>query len=231
MLARGGAGGYFRTVRHVVVRPYRAADRARVRDIAYRTGFLGEPADCYWRDVESFANVWTGYYTDREPQSAFVAERHGSVVGYLLGCVDSSHAESPKDALVREIRRRLLIVRPGTAGFLWRSIVDGLRGVEAPSGELGDARWPAHLHIDLLPEARRGGVGTALMRAWLGRLRSLGVPGCHLVTLHENRPAIAFFERLGFRRHGSTQLLPGLRMPDGTRLHQQVMVHDLVAVF
>jgi ribosomal protein S18 acetylase RimI-like enzyme len=211
----------------VVVRPYRAADRGRVRDIAYRTGFLGDPADCYWRDEESFANVWTGYYTDREPQSAFVAERDGAVVGFLLGCVDSSRADSPKVALVREIRRRLLFVRPGTAGFLWRSIFDGLRGVTAPSGDLDDPRWPAHLHVDLLPEARRGGAGTALMQAWFERLRALGAAGCHLVTLHENRPAVAFFERMGFRRHGPAQLLPGMRMPDGARMHQQVMVRDV----
>jgi ribosomal protein S18 acetylase RimI-like enzyme len=213
----------------VVLRPYRAADRACVRDIAYRTGFLGDPADCYWRDVESFANVWTRYYTDEEPESAFVAERDGVAVGFLLGCVDSSRARSPKEVLVREIGRRLLFIRPGTVGFLWRSIADGLRGVEAPSGELADPRWPAHLHIDLLPEARRGGVGAALMRAWLARLQSLGVPGCHLVTLHENRPAVAFFERMGFRPHGPPQLLPGMRMPGGGRMHQQVMVHDLVA--
>jgi ribosomal protein S18 acetylase RimI-like enzyme len=129
--------------------------------------------------------------------------------------------------LLREIGRRLLFVRPGTAGFLWRSVLDGLRGVEAPSGELADPRWPAHLHIDLLPEARRGGVGAALMRAWLARLQSLGVPGCHLVTLHENRTAVAFFERLGFRQYGAPQLLPGMRMPDGARMHQQVMVRDV----
>jgi len=214
-------------MREVVIRPYAPADRPRVRDIAYRTGFLGDSAACFWRDVESFANVWTGYYTDHEPESAFVAERGGTVVGFLLGCADSAKAPAPKDALVREITRRLLIVRPGTARFLWRSIADGWRGIEAPAGTLIDPRWPAHLHVDLLPEARRGGVGAALMRAWLGQLRTLGTPGCHLVTLHENRRAVAFFERMGFARHGPPERVPGMRMSDGSHMHQQVMVRDV----
>jgi ribosomal protein S18 acetylase RimI-like enzyme len=209
------------------IRPYGSADREAVREIVFSTGFLGEPADWYWRDAKSFADVWSGYYTDREPESAFVAVDGGAVLGYLLGCVDTRRAPSPRAAILRQLWRRKLLVRPGTAGFFWRSIGDALRDPHVPSGALDDPRFPAHLHIDLLPAARGRGAGRGLVEAWLDRLRALGSPGCHLGTLAENTSAIRFFERMGFARHGPPTLVPGLRTRAGARMHQQLMTRAI----
>ena len=158
------------------VRPYRAEDRAAVRRICYVTGYMGDSPAWYWRDVESFADLWTRYYTDEEPESALVADRGGEVVGYLLGCVDTTRAEGPGSLMRHHAVRRMCLLRPGTAGVMWRMIADVVRDsvlgkVPLPVALIDD-RWPAHLHIDLLPEARAGGVGRALMAAWLERLRS-----------------------------------------------------------
>ena len=154
------------------------------------------------------------------------ADRDGEVLGYLAGCVDSTRAPSPKAALTRVAVRYALLLRPGTAGFFWRGIRESL-GRETPSGELRDPRWPAHLHIDLLPQGRGQGVGTALVNAWFARLRALGVPGCHLSTFAENTAAIRFFERVGFRRHGDRIRTPGMRSPSGEQHHLQYLVRDL----
>jgi ribosomal protein S18 acetylase RimI-like enzyme len=210
----------------IVVRGFRPGDRPAVRRICHQAGYMGAPADWYWRHAESFADVWTGYYTDREPESFFVADRDGEVLGYLAGCVDSARAPSPKAALTRAAIRHGLLLRPGTAGFFWRGIRESL-GLETPTGELRDPRWPAHLHIDLLPQARGQGVGTALMQEWFARLRALGVPGCHLSTFAENAAAIRFFERMGFRRHGERIRTPGMRTPAGEQHHLQYLVRDL----
>src|SRR5262245_66222446 len=135
---------------------------------------MGESADWYWRDFASFADIWTGYYTDREPESALVAADGEAVVGYLLGCVESTRAPPPRSAILRQVVRRQLLWRPGTAGFFWRSIRDSLRQPSVPSGDLSDPRWPSHLHMNLLPEARGRGVGRSLMTTWLDRLRRIG---------------------------------------------------------
>jgi ribosomal protein S18 acetylase RimI-like enzyme len=209
------------------IRPYRAGDRAAIREIVFATGFMGEPAAWYWRDAVSFADVWSGYYTDREPESAFVATAGGEVVGYLLGCVDTSRAPTPRAAILRQVWRRQLPLRPGTAGFFWRSLADALRQREVASGVLADPRFPSHLHIDLLPAARGRGAGRALMEAWLERLRAVGSPGCHLGTLAENASAIRFFERMGFARHGPPARVPGMRTRAGARMHQQLMARAL----
>lgn len=64
-------------------------------------------------------------------------------------------------------------------------------------------------------------------QVWLARLREVGSPGCFLQTLVENAGAVRFFARQGFAAHGPTPAVPGLRGPDGRRLHQQTMVCDL----
>jgi ribosomal protein S18 acetylase RimI-like enzyme len=211
----------------IEIRPYRPEERPAIRRIVFATGFLGEPADWYWRDAESFAEIWSGYYTDREPESAFVAVEHDEVLGYLLGCADSRQAPSPRAAIARQVWRRQLPLRPGTAGFVWRALADVLREPSAPSGDLADPRFPSHLHIDLLPAARGRGAGRALMEAWLARLRSLGSPGCHLGTFAENTAAIRFFERMGFARHGPPMRVPGMRTRAGARMHQQLLVREV----
>lgn len=214
----------------VTVRPYRSEDRAALRRASLEVGYMGEPADFYWRHAESFAEIWTTYYTDREPESLFVAVRDGVPVGYLTGCVDSAAAPSPAQAVTRNALRYGLFLRPGTAPFLWRGFRDTLTAGGTPSGELRDPRWPSHLHINLLPAARGCGAGAALMNAWLERLAAVGSPGCHLGTLLENERAIGFFERMGFERHGEPQLAPGLRSPTGGRHHLLFMVRDVEPV-
>ena len=96
-----------------------------------------------------------------------------------------------------------------------------------PARDTYDPRWPAHLHIDLLPVARGRGAGRLLMQRWLDRLRADGIAGCHLGTLAENTAGIAFFEAMGFRRHGGTPPVPGMRSPTGARHHEQLMVQEL----
>src|SRR5579872_640922 len=172
----------------VLVRPYAPTDRARVRHICFVTGYVGQPVAWLWRDAHSFADIFTGYYTDAEPESALVAETDGEVTGYLLGCMDSSRAWNPAKVVGRQITHRGIAFRPGTAGFIWRSFGDVI--VDAahrrlPPAPFADPRWPAHLHIDLLPEARGRGVGTALMRTWLDSLREAHIPGCYLETIAE----------------------------------------------
>ena len=216
----------------VTIRPYRAEDRAAVRDVCYGTGYLGRPIDWQWFDVESFADMFSGYYTDREPESALVVEIDGVVRGYLLGCIDSERASSAGAAAARHIVRRGIALRPGTATVVWRTVGDALvdiakRRFDPRDLEFSDPRWPAHLHIDLLPDARGRGAGRRLVQRWLDSLRDRGVVGCHLQTFAENTGAIAFFESVGFRRHGPPAIVQGLRSPSGERLHTQVMVQDL----
>jgi uncharacterized protein (DUF952 family)/GNAT superfamily N-acetyltransferase len=209
------------------IRPYRPGDRARVRRICFETGYMGEPVDWLWNDAESFADLFSGYYTDREPESALVIDRGGDAVGYLLGCVDSRRTRGVEEAVIRRLIRRGGLLRPGVALFLWRALFDVLRDRGARRDFPDAARWPAHLHIDLLPEARGQGLGRQLVETWCARLCERGIPGLHLGTFAENRPAIAFFEACGFERCGDPMRAPGFRTREGGRMHSQWLVRSL----
>ncbi|NNN22246.1 MAG: GNAT family N-acetyltransferase [Acidimicrobiales bacterium] len=214
-----------------IIRPYESTDRQAVRHICYETGYMGDSPSFYWGDRESFSDMWSGYYTDKEPESLFVADLNGQVAGYLLGCLDSKKASNPVGIGIRYAFLKGGLLNSTTRPTLLRTVVDALsdsvRGASPLTGPFHDSRWPSHLHINFLPEARGKGLGRKIVEAWLDKLRSLGSPGCHLETLAENTSAIAFFKSVGFEIHGDPQVAPGLRSKEGERLHGQVLVQSL----
>jgi len=60
--------------------------------------------------------------------------------------------------------------------------------------------------IDIAESCRRAGVGTALLREIEQRLAARGVRRVSLETATTNEPAVAFWQRHGYRSHG---VLPG----------------------
>jgi ribosomal protein S18 acetylase RimI-like enzyme len=223
----GGANRTETKVGEINIRPYEARDRQSVRRVCYETGFMGDPVDWMWRDRESFGDIFTGYWTDREPENARVAELDGEVVGYLLGCTDSRKVWNVGKLVARHALRRGLLLRPGTAGVFRRMFTDGISDAihkNLPPPTYYDERWPAHLHIDLLPVCRGRNVGATLVGGWLQTLKSHGIPGCHLQTMAQNSKAMAFFERMGFEKLGRPKGAPGFRTKSGERMSVQLMV-------
>ncbi len=214
-----------------LVRQFQPEDRSAVREICYLTGYLGESAEYYWKDRESFSDMWSGYYTDKEPESCFVAEVDGKVVGYSLGCFDSKNAWNPASVGTRHALFRGLIFTKGTGPAMWRTLFDVSSDLvlrrQLPMKPFMDSRWPSHLHIDILEEGRKLGLGKELINNIRDRFKTMGSPGLHLETVLENRNAVAFFKAMGFEVYGEPETLPGIRAKDGTRLHGLVMTMDL----
>lgn len=98
-----------------VIRPYEPGDRDAVRRICFDTGYMGDSVGWTWPDRESFADLFSAWYTDHEPTSALVVDDGGEVVGYLLGCRDSRRMPAPTGPIRRHLLRRGLAVRPATA--------------------------------------------------------------------------------------------------------------------
>jgi ribosomal protein S18 acetylase RimI-like enzyme len=122
----------------------------------------------------------------------------GSVIGYIVGAADSA-------AYYAAFRARWLPTVagrfPGPEGpprDLDETISDLLHNPERMLVTQIAARYPAHLHIDLLPEGQRRGLGRRLMNAFLDALRRRGVPGVHLTMDPANTGARAFYDRIGF---------------------------------
>ncbi len=60
-------------------------------------------------------------------------------------------------------------------------------------------KYPAHLHIDILPEYQGKGYGAQIMNTMLDNLRQKNVKGIMLMANKDNHAAIRFYERLGFK--------------------------------
>jgi GNAT superfamily N-acetyltransferase len=58
--------------------------------------------------------------------------------------------------------------------------------------------YPAHLHIDILSEYQRQGIGTSLIDRLEKHLRFQGIKGVHSGTSERNSKAIQFYKKVGF---------------------------------
>lgn len=57
--------------------------------------------------------------------------------------------------------------------------------------------YPAHMHIDLLPEVQGRGLGKGLMLTFFEAVKKKGVNGVHLGVDGRNTHAIGFYEKMG----------------------------------
>ncbi|MFI2433523.1 GNAT family N-acetyltransferase [Streptomyces sp. NPDC018693] len=181
------------------VRPYQPSDRLAVGDICVRTAHNGQDSSAVHPDPELMPTIFAYPYVDREPELARVLDDgSGRAVGYILGTVDTP-------GFVEWFRGRWL---PRVAGRYPRPDGPARTPSEEMTGLLHDpermvlpelAEFPAHLHIDLLPQWQGRGHGRALMWAFLDALRAGGVPAVHLCMAQANTTARAFYDRLGFR--------------------------------
>ncbi|MEV6348603.1 GNAT family N-acetyltransferase [Actinoplanes sp. NPDC051851] len=177
------------------IRAYRSSDLDDVYEICVRTGDAGGDARGQYSSDRLLGDIWAAPYVTLEPEHAYVLDDGtGHAAGYVIGTADT-------ERFVRRYRAEWI---PATVDRL----IDGdprdevmldlhRRPERMLIPEL--AAYPAHLHIDLLPEWQGRGQGRALMTAFLDGLRAVGVPRVHLGMAPENHGAYAFYRRLGFR--------------------------------
>jgi ribosomal protein S18 acetylase RimI-like enzyme len=186
----------------MIIRPYQANDRNAVISVCHRTGYFGEDAAPHFKDAELFGLLFAAYYIEYEPENCFVTDDNGKAVGYIIGSVDTTAQREAFDRIIvpRIVRRaftKTLFCHPGDVIFLLglTDHADYERLLYTPDLV---ARYPAHLHMNVLPNYQRHGVGTALIECFLERMKKAKVPGVHLVTSTENKKALPFYHKEGF---------------------------------
>lgn len=180
------------------IRPYHPSDLYALYRICLLTGDMGSDASAQFRDPELLGHFYAAPYAVLEPDLCFVVTRDGVPSGYILGTRDSAafHERCEREWFP-VLRARYPLPPPDDQSrdaHMIRQIHAGSRS----RPELQE-HYPAHLHIDLLPEAQGQGQGRMLMNTFLARLRELGVPGVHLGVGKANTGAVAFYRRMGFQ--------------------------------
>lgn len=179
-----------------MIRPYAPGDEASLSRVCLLTGDSGGDAIGKYADDSLLADIFLLPYLALEPSSAHVLELGGNAVGYIVAAADSvAFADAYRRDWLPGFAAKHPLVDPPTTDT--EALVQLGHTTEHLVGP-DHTQFPAHLHIDLLPEAQGQGWGKQLMRTLLLQLAAAGVPGVQLGVGERNTGAQAFYRRLGF---------------------------------
>ncbi len=191
------------------IRPFRPADERTLYDICLRTGDSGADASGLYREPGLLGAIYVGPYLRLAPSLALVGEDESGVAGYVLGVPDTRAFE----AQCERVWWPALRARYGPGSFPPGSLDDRLVGlIHAPPTASQDVveRYPAHLHIDLLPRLQGRGYGRRMLESLFAALRDAGAGAVHLGVGLANERAITFYHRMGFtvvHRYDTSQIM------------------------
>jgi len=178
------------------LRRFAPEDLPSLYDVCVRTADAGGDARHIYPDQDLMPTIFLAPYVALDPSLAFVVDDGSRAVGYVIGAADTAE-------FVRRYRREWLPtvadrypapVSLSTPSDQMLALMHNPERMIVPAL----AAYPAHLHIDLLPEYQRKGLGRELMAAFLAALAERGVPAVHLGMVTVNVAARAFYDRLGF---------------------------------
>lgn len=188
----------------ITIRSYQPEDRPAVRQIYGMDEFARPRLAQKYAGYREYLADEMSYYPDHEPESLFVAEVDGIVVGALQGAIDTGRFERVYQRQIRpRLRMRCLTGVYGLPGWLPAVLLTEWAERKVVAPKVDRVLYPAHLHIGLLPAWRRQGLGTALMDRFAVYLRQRGVPGYHLYASSFHPMGVAFYNKLGLELLGT----------------------------
>lgn len=168
------------------IRRMRESDLSDVEYVCRVTAGVEESPDPATKLI--MTRMFSTYYVRESYNNSFVlADENDKAVGYLL-C-------EPDYKRFNKIFRKIDV--PEISAINKKS---GFRAwtFPIPYNILG-RKYPAHLHIDLLPEYQGKGYGKIMIETLLDDLKEKNVKGIMLMASAQNTGAIRFYTRLGFK--------------------------------
>ena len=201
----------------VTLRPYRRSDDAGLAAVCLATADEGRDGSTTYAHPGLPGDMYALPYVRFEPDLCVVVDdgtREGRVSGYVLGTSDtaafeewaarawwpgvrSRHPVGDQPSGSPDARLAAMAAHPATTA---RAVTD---------------RYPAHLHVDLLPHVQGQGLGRRLLEAFMTTAAAAGASGVHLGVSPGNERAVGFYGHLGFHQLDRTDdaLLLGRPLP------------------
>lgn len=169
-------------------------------DISLKTGDSGKDASPLHEDPRLIGLIYSVPYALLLPDWTFVAEDEGGLIGYVAGVPDTHAFERLlEEKWWPELRQRYADPGPppnrNADEARWYQIH---HPDPPPAGVV--RRFPAHMHMNVLPRAQRKGLGTALFAAWQARAEAGGVHAVHVGVSPVNPKGQAFWQACGMVR-------------------------------
>lgn len=180
----------------VELRPYRSDDLDALYHICLVTGDSGRDASPLHNHPKLIGHLYAAPYAVIEPDQVLVAEDNLGVAGYIVGTYDTDRfAQKLEDQWWPALRAQYAAVEDLTEADS-RRVAAIIKPHRTPAELV--ARFPAHIHMNLLPRLRGQKVGTRLLQRWVDAARLAGVSGIHLGANAGNSGGIAFWKSGGF---------------------------------
>ena len=180
----------------ITIRKLQKKDEKALIDICYVTGdlFLKK----IFPDPYLFGLFWCLYYIWFETKNCFVAVdiEKDKVVGYIFSSLNTlKQEENFKQKIEPLIKNRIkeLRMKSVRAHLIAYFIIHKLKSKRRQDFL---QKYPAHLHIDILPDYQRQGIGSLLMKTLENHFKKQGIPGYHLEVGRKNRLGISFYKKL-----------------------------------
>lgn len=183
------------------IRLYEPADLQALRRICLLTGDSGRGAESLYKNPDLLGDFYAAPYSVLDPELTFVlvdeAAGESEPIGYVLGTADSAtFGQRCEQEWFPQLRKQLTMPvdnDPSKDARMLRKIFEGHRCVNR------FPEFPAHLHIDLLPQAQGSGWGRRMLDRFTQALRDQDVVGVHLGVGKSNTNAIGFYKHYGFQ--------------------------------
>ena len=182
------------------IRHYKETDKENVRFVCLNSE---GPCKSSKRSVNFALAVYCDYYIENEPENCFVAtDENDRAIGYVIS---TRNFDTFKEKYISDYYSKI-------KKWEYRRRKSALRAIEYQEKYKED--YPAHLHIDILPEYQHMGLGRKLMDALCDNLRQKNVEGVMFTVWHKNIKAIRFYEKYGFKliEKLETKLVYGLKL-------------------
>lgn len=168
----------------IEIRKMRAQDRQAVEHICLSTAPPALNSTVKMREYTLL--MYNRYYTRMVTDSFVAVNSDDEPIGYILCAPDyECYRKSFYENELKSIRKLGMMKY-----FSAKS--------EVLSMKKRAEDYPAHLHIDILPEYQHMGIGGKLMQALLTNLKNEGAKGVMLTVSATNKNGIAFYEKCGF---------------------------------
>ena len=168
------------------IRKYRPSDRERLRYIAKETAWKSYKKND--RRKETVALMYNDYFTEYESEHIFVAVNEADIpVGYVICSTDYEQFVRKSN---HELLPKAMKLYPPLGAVHWMLLIT-LKAIKRPACRV-------HLHIDLLPEAQRCGLGTRLLDALSHHLYEKGIGYMAVCGVNKHAGSYRFYQKYGF---------------------------------
>lgn len=180
----------------MTIRRATTKDLEMMRRVCLLTGDSGRDATGRWSDDGLLPDVYLEPYTTYPDGLAWVVDEGDGPIGYVVGVADTAAFANwwSRTWVAEFVARHGLAAQNDDEAWLFA----GGTQPELMCARADLSTYPAHLHVDLLPEGQGRGLGRLLLRTLGQELVRRRVPGVHLGVGEDNRNAAAFYQRLGF---------------------------------